>query len=203
MALQAHSRTLACMPLHRNDYNTILYITDCVSCRFIPHYVYRVQQSGRQSVSVWGCLSAQGLGPLVRIQGKFSSESYKEIIASHLVPYALDGPFPDGCYHYQHDRSPVHMSAAVQKEMEALGIHQLVWPPHSPDLNIIESVWGILKAKLSARRQPLRSAEALWEAVNAEWNTLQYDHTLVRNLYASLPRRMRAVIETNGKPTRY
>lgn len=126
-----------------------------------------------------------------------------ELIASHLVPYALDGPFPDGCFLFQHDRSPVHMSALVQREFDALGITQLWWPAHSPDLNVIENVWGILKARMSARREVFRSADALWEAIQKEWNDLRHDGTLIDNLYESLPNRMLTVIQTHGTPTRY
>ncbi|KAH7984580.1 hypothetical protein HPB52_022854 [Rhipicephalus sanguineus] len=58
--------------------------------------------------SVWGAISKDGLGPLVRLEGPFTASRYCDVITRHLVPYALDGPFSDGCYFFQHDRSPIH-----------------------------------------------------------------------------------------------
>ncbi|KAH7952391.1 hypothetical protein HPB52_022191 [Rhipicephalus sanguineus] len=69
-----------------------------------------------------------------------------------LVPYALEGPFEDGCYQLQHDRSPIDTARTVASVLENLAIRTLSLPPVGPDLNPIENVWGIMKSRLSARR---------------------------------------------------
>jgi transposase len=42
------------------------------------------------------------------------------------------------------------------------------WPPNSPDLSVIENVWGILKNKV-ARRDPQNMIE-LEECLMDEWD---------------------------------
>ncbi|KAG0414676.1 hypothetical protein HPB47_008168 [Ixodes persulcatus] len=66
-----------------------------------------------------------GLGPLVRIDGRFNAPAYCDMIEQTLLPYALDGPFPDGVYLLQHDRSPIHTARKVDKLLEARGVRQL------------------------------------------------------------------------------
>ncbi|KAH6921926.1 hypothetical protein HPB50_006675 [Hyalomma asiaticum] len=63
--------------------------------------------SGRCSMSTWGAMSKDCLGPLVRLEWPITASRYCDVITRHLVAYALDGPFRDGCYIFQHDRSPV------------------------------------------------------------------------------------------------
>lgn len=74
--------------------------------------------SGRCAVAVWGVITKDGLRPLVRIEGRFNASSYCNIIDEELIPYALDGPFPDGAYLLQHDRSPVHTARRVDALLE-------------------------------------------------------------------------------------
>lgn len=165
--------------------------------------MHRVFSSGRHSVGVWGALSIHGLGPLLRVEGRFNASAYGDILEDVLIPYALEGPFPDGCFVFQHDRSPVHMAKAVQRLMDRVAITQLEWPARSPDLNVIENIWGLMKRRMSARRSPFRNGDALWTAIEAEWNDLRQDPHLVESLYSSLPKRMEAVIAANGEAIRY
>lgn len=79
-----------------------------VGTRYDPDYIKTVASSGRCSVSVWGFMTRHGLGPLVRIEGTLTSGKYLEILQHVLLPYLLDGDFPDGLFVFQQDRSPIH-----------------------------------------------------------------------------------------------
>ncbi|KAG0430205.1 hypothetical protein HPB47_022909 [Ixodes persulcatus] len=46
-----------------------------------------VAASGRRCVNVWGAISRQGLGPILRIDGRLTSEVYSDIIDHVLMPY--------------------------------------------------------------------------------------------------------------------
>ena len=37
---------------------------------------------------------------------------------------------------------PLQKAQIIQNALEELGIEVMVWPPHSPDLNLIENLWS-------------------------------------------------------------
>ena len=73
------------------------------------------------------------------------------------------------------------------------------WPPQSPDINIIENIWSILKAKVQ-KRSP-KSENELWAAIEQEYYSI--DDSVIIDLYASIPRRLQAVLEAKGEQTKY
>lgn len=141
-------------------------------------------------------------GPLVRIQRKLTAQQYCDVLKNMAFPYLTGGQFPGNDYVFQQDRSPVHTA----KEVEALfrqGMTVLTWPPQSPDLNIIENVWGRMKTALARQCLHGLSAESLWAVVQSEWDRLKRDPMLAKALYESLPAPMMAVSECKGDVTRY
>lgn len=97
------------------------------------------------SEAVWGSISYEGLGPVYRIPGHLMASGYMEIIIYTLLPYALDGPFPDGLFHLRQDGTYINTAKAVSNMPEGFGIMTPHWPVRSPDLNIIENIRGIMK----------------------------------------------------------
>lgn len=129
--------------------------------RYLPDYSQNIFCSGQCAVNVWGAISKEGLGPLVRIEGSFTPEEYCNMITHHLLPFLLDGPFPDGDFQFQQDRSPVHTACKVAALLDHYVVRQLNWPPKGADLNPIENVWGLLK-QLSTHRDVPTTADSLW-----------------------------------------
>ncbi|KAM7284653.1 hypothetical protein ISCGN_001747 [Ixodes scapularis] len=172
--------------------------------RYDPAYFQQVLSSGRCSVNIWGAISRNGLGPLVRLEGRLTGEVYARLIDDVLIPYALNGPFPDGDYSYQHDQSPVHTSREVRLLLEERCARSLNWPTRGADTNPCENLWGLIKASLA--RQHVVDAwtsDDLWQAVRDEWDWLRRDPDFVTSLYDSMPRRMEAVIAVAENMTRY
>ncbi|KAH9363056.1 hypothetical protein HPB48_014162 [Haemaphysalis longicornis] len=62
--------------------------------RYLPSFVRDVLASGRCSVNVWGAISAQGLGRLVRLPRAFNAAAYRNLLDEHLLPYICGGSFP-------------------------------------------------------------------------------------------------------------
>ncbi|KAL3191918.1 hypothetical protein MRX96_059421 [Rhipicephalus microplus] len=103
----------------------------------------------------------------------------------------------------KHVRSSVHSSKKVEALLRQLNIAVLEWPPQSPDFNIIENIWGHMKAALASKPLHGMSRDSLGRAAHAERERLKLDATLVDSLYSSLPRRMAAAIASGGDATKY
>lgn len=148
-------------------------------------------------------MSREGLGPLVRIEGSFTASCYSALLQDTMIPYVLDGPFPDGCFIFQQDRSPVHMARQATTLLEDLGVRTLQWPPNGADANPIENVWGVMKSRLSRRHLSGGTADALWTAIREEWDSLRANQEFVVSLYKSMPKRMSDIISAGGYFTHY
>ncbi|KAG0441650.1 hypothetical protein HPB47_015899 [Ixodes persulcatus] len=117
-------------------------------CKACLERSWRVASSGRTSVNVWGAISKHGLGPLHRIVGRLTSTSYCDVVDTVLIPFVRSGLFPDGNFLFQQDLAPIHTARTVKDHLRQCGIKELPWVPKGADLNIIENVWGRMKAAM-------------------------------------------------------
>lgn len=164
-----------------------------ISCTCVPHCLCGVLQGSWQSLPFWRC-SAQGLGPLIQTDGKFKSEVYLNVIRCHLLPCALGSHFQTDVFSFSTATVLLHMSAILKTRLESLELPQIEWPAHGSDRNLIENVQDITKYQVSASRQPLRTRQALWEAVEQQWNALKHDCDAVTHLHAFLHWKIRVVV---------
>ncbi|GFX03994.1 transposable element Tcb2 transposase [Trichonephila clavipes] len=140
-----------------------------------------------------GAISWNGLvcvgGPLVSLHGKVKAAPYVNILGDQVHPF-VQTSFPGECPLYQDDNAPIHTAKIVQEcfAEHEVEVGHLDWPPQSPDLNIIEHLWGYLESKLRARFPPPSTISALETALNKEW--LHIPLQVIHDLYASLPRRI-------------
>ncbi|GFW41463.1 transposable element Tcb1 transposase [Trichonephila clavipes] len=126
-----------------------------------------------------------------------------------LVPIVKHGRgsvmilFPGERPVFQYDNSPVHASRCVQTWLHEHDdeVEHLTWCLQSPDLKIIEPLWGYLENKVHALFPPPRTLFELETVLHEEW--VQIPMNFVQDLYFSIPRRMQAVIQAKGGPTPY
>lgn len=156
---------------------------------------------GGGSIQVWGSITASGVGPLVRIDGRLNADRYLQILQEHAIP-AGRRLIGEG-FIFQQDNDPKHTARVVRRylaELEEQNICEtMVWPPQSPDLNIIENVWDYLD-RAKHRRQP-RTANDLFNILEEEWNNIPPE--FINNLINSVPNRLRRVIQAKGGHTKY
>ena len=92
---------------------------------------------------VWGCLTARGVGNLVRNDRIMNAEKYRWILIHNVIP-SVKRLIGNGFIFLQ-DNDPKHTSLKVKsylKKKEQFGDVQ--WPSQSLDLNIIESLGDYL-----------------------------------------------------------
>ncbi|KAL1466052.1 hypothetical protein MTO96_042972 [Rhipicephalus appendiculatus] len=139
------------------------------STRYRPELVQRVAASGRTVVSVWSCVTQDGLRPLVRIEWAITAEKCSSILDTVGLPPITSRMTPEHDCIFQQDRSPVHTAIKVDRVLKQRGVTVPMWPRQSCDLNIIENVWGRMKPSLSRLCLHGKSADDFWDFLNEEW----------------------------------
>lgn len=151
---------------------------------------------------VWGCFSAVGPGPLVEINGRFTSQAYIELLDDFFLPY-VEEEFHGQPVNFIQDRSPIHTARIVtQWFREHPDIRLIPWPAKGADLNPIENVWGDMVKDLNARN--VANRWALFERVEDIWESYRIDRAEYWDkLAVSMTRRIPLVIENEGLWTGY
>ncbi|MBW0560387.1 hypothetical protein O181_100102 [Austropuccinia psidii MF-1] len=134
-----------------------------------------------------------------------ASTFIQQLYKPHLKPfysYMVNTPYirTCDCIEMMEDGTPIHTAQILSKWRATNQIDKLPWPAHSPDLNLIENVWKVLKTHVMKHHQP-RSMDKLHAAIQSAWDDLS--PTFFEKLLIGMHKQMEAVVESNGGPTRW
>ncbi|GBP03423.1 Transposable element Tcb1 transposase [Eumeta japonica] len=163
-----------------------------------PQNIIPTVKHGGGSVMVWGAMASSGVGRLVFVEGNMDRYQYKNIL-EHNLKASVDSLCLGNQWIFQQDNDPKHTAHVVRDWLLYYAPRQLNSPPQSPDLNPIEHIWDVLDKKV--RKYDISSRETLKTALIRAWSEITPDIT--ENLVNSMPRRLQAVIDAQGGPTKY
>jgi Transposase/DDE superfamily endonuclease len=156
---------------------------------------------GGGSIMIWGCILWDGPGFACRIDGTMDAELYVQILEDELLQsigyYGKD--MEDIIF--QQDNDPKHTSKRAKNWFQTHNLELLSWPAQSPDLNIMENIWAILKRRLGQYEVPPNGMRELWDRVQVEWEKIGAEDC--QKLIMSMPDRCKAVIKAKGGHTKY
>ncbi len=151
-----------------------------------------------QSVMIWAAMSSAGVGPLCFLKSTVNAAIYQDILEHFMLPSA-DKLYGDVDFSFQQDLAPAHTANGTKSWFNDHGVTVLDWPANSPDLNLIENLWCIVKRKMRDTRP--NNADDLKAAIKAIWASITPEQC--HRLIASMSRRIDAVILAKGGQTKY
>jgi transposase len=145
---------------------------------------------------LWGCISFYACGCLEAIDGHINEEKYLNLLRSVVKP-EMDASRDQGrVLIFQQDNATSHKTSAVMAYLASWGYETLDWPPQSPDLSPIETVWNAMKMKMKARRPRPRTKATMRNAMMDIWDNLE-DSTRM-GLITGFKDRLICCIANNG-----
>ncbi len=147
---------------------------------------------------VWGCFSTSGVGNLVFIEGTLNKEGYLKIPRDNVLQSAEKMGLGHHFKFWQ-DNDPKHKSRLCKKWLLYRIPLNITPSATSPDLNPIENVWDELDRRVHER--PISPIPELQERFQEEWAKLSLEY--IQKLISSMPKRMRAIVDQKGGPTKY
>lgn len=167
-----------------------------------PHEKYDVDclvptvKGNGEGIMVWGCFVKNRLGPLVVLEGNITGQVYEKLLEDHLIPF-IESLDDEKTYVFQDNNRANSVLAWKEENL----ISSLPWPAQSPDLNPIEHLWDHLGRKLHDHKPIPKNKRELASVLEEEW--LKIEENVLENLVNSMPRRVKAVIDSQGNPTMY
>lgn len=126
-----------------------------------------------------------------------NSAAYQRLLEDHLASF-MNG-IGQGMV-LQQDNAPIHVSKHMKAYFAQQNWKVSDWPAKSPDLNVIENVWGRLQNKI-AEMSPknLQELDAMIRKAWYEICTPDY----CESLFKSIPTRLSKVIANDGSRIKY
>lgn len=156
-----------------------------------------------QTVHVWSGFSGRLKMPPFFFESTVTGDAYHDMLATHCIPFL--------CTHrslsrtiFQQDGAAPHIAAKVKELLRSkfgsrvISRHfEFPWPARSPDLTPMDFFfWGYVKQKVYSRH--IAQVADLKEAISTAIEEIDQD--LLGKVVASVPERLKKIIENEGHP---
>ena len=131
---------------------------------------------------IWGAVGYQGTFDLVIIDSTLKCIYYVELLSNNLIDKEKRKSGHD--FIFQHDNAAIHNLKICKKFLSDNNIQVLHSPSRSPDLNIMENLWGILVRRVYENGRQFSSKEELKNAILFSWSKISINE--IKSLYDSL-----------------
>ena len=145
---------------------------------------------------VYGYVTSDGFLSVRRIKGTLTRAKYESLLKNDVL-VNLKSWYGSNILHQYNNTRP-HICKQVVSLLKKEKIDVLKWPPYSPDINIIENVWKLLKDKVFDGTD-LMSKDALWIKIEKAILELNRDGTsTIKRMFQNYNLRLLDVIKKHG-----
>lgn len=137
---------------------------------------------------------------IFKIPSPFNSQDYFHLLEKVGLADYLKALLIDPIYFVQ-DGSRVHTTPTILNYLATKFELVTDWPGYSPDLNVIEKVWALMKDRVrkTSEIESITDEDQLFDL--CEMVVKGISAKTIENLYRSLPNKINSVIELNGQRT--
>lgn len=151
-------------------------------------------------IQVWGAIGWKSKSPLFLIEqgNRLNAINYQEILRSTLIPNLQNISCKSQIL--LQDGASCHTARSTGNFLKQNKVETISpWPAQSPDLNVIENVWSLIKRRIDLTT--VSTTEEIFEIVKKEWEAIP--QSTIQKLIESMQRRIEAVISAKGGNTKY
>jgi len=133
-----------------------------------------------------------------------NAKGYQTQILPHLERFwqSESARIQDYVYIQQDNASP-HRVLSTITDLQEHGLYnyRLPWPATSPDLNLIETIWRLMKVHISNLIPHAQNNHEMIEALRTQWDAItEYDLGQILDIMID---RVDALVSVNGGPTKF
>jgi len=103
----------------------------------------------------------------------------------------------------QQDNASPHRARSTITDLQERGLYNylLPWPATSPDMNLIEAIWRLMKTRIGKLIPRPQNNNDMMEAIKAQWDAItEYD---LGEILDTMIDRVDTLVSANGGPTKF
>jgi transposase len=148
----------------------------------------------------WAFVSSNGVSKMVILTQKMTGKYYNDILKKNLFQEARRLLPNEENIIFQQDNHRCHKTPQVLDWLRKNGQKTLFWPSNSPDLSIIENIFGYWKKRVY-HNGPYLTESTFRESCIREWENIPQN--IIKSLYNSIPKRIQSCVERNYEVIKY
>ena len=125
---------------------------------------------------VWAAISRDFKSSLIRIRGGLTAIEYQNLLRENRIFELLNDRFGQSAYVFQQDGARPHTAKTTLQFLKAnteILPDRYHWPASSPDLNVIENLWAILKYEM--RYDQIHDVDSMYNEAVRVWDQIPID----------------------------
>lgn len=150
-------------------------------------------QNSRNKVNLVGTVAFNGPNVTYSVSTNFNGAQFEQLLKTKIKNHITGTVLMDN--------ATIHSKG--MKWLLKSGIRVLDFPPKSPDMNIIENVWGMLQKILNRKllNVTISSKNQLLQMIDESWKEIP--NGFIQQCILSMPNRLKQVIKVKGRQTKY